>query len=281
MDGIGDRGKILLKSGIMSYISLDLDNNGRFMDSYYGRMDSISTYRFEKLKQKDQFSGYSCTYYRVTKKDSYYDDFKMCVVEDNSSDVLSYINNNEKDAVRGFPVAVASGYSTYVLKSVTSNYSNYININFDDEMAKLKAQRERYDRYYPDDVADTVAVAAVPADEVEMPAYKSVYKNADENREALAINKLEEDNTYYWSNLPKYCTELDDKIPSFKDKELKKHAKNYAGRICDMYLFSTDEYMVDGKATLDQLRYEESYFRNTKFNKEDKKLLDEFLNNLD
>ena len=86
----------------------------------------------------------------------------------------------------------------------------------------------------------------------------------------------------YWKGIPKYCQKIDTLIPNFKNTDLKNHAKNYAGQICDMYLgeFNSGVWY---KGTLDAIRAEQLYFNNNKdqFSKKDQELLDEFLNSLD
>ncbi len=272
--------KILLKSGIVANVDVDLDNNAIFLPlTIIPQTDSMFTYKFEKLNEKGQYSGYTCNYYKLLKKNrnnSENDNLKMCVVEDNSLDVLSYINNNKKDIVRGFPVSIVEDIDTLlVLKSITP-CSNYISIDFNGELAKLKKLQGKFKT--PAIVDSTIVADTI----VAVSTYQSEYKKAggDQNESNLAIDNLKKTDSY-WQGIPQFCTDLEKKIPEFKDKKLKDHVKNYAGQLCDMYLSFVDEYSVDKKGTMDQIRYEENYFRNTKFNKDDQKLLNEFLNNLD
>lgn len=114
--------------------------------------------------------------------------------------------------------------------------------------------------------------------------YESSYKTVTPDTSNFAIESLMEDaNSNYWKGMPTYCKKIDSVIPDFKDADLKKHAKNYAGQICDMYMGEFDGTGVWYKGTLDAIRAEQLYFNNNKdkFSKKDKELLDEFLNSLD
>lgn len=114
--------------------------------------------------------------------------------------------------------------------------------------------------------------------------YESSYKTVTPDNSNFAIESLMEDtNSNYWKGMPTYCKKIDSVIPDFKDADLKKHAKNYAGQICDMYMGEFDGTSVWYKGTLDAIRAEQLYFNNNKdkFSKKDKELLDEFLNSLD
>lgn len=114
--------------------------------------------------------------------------------------------------------------------------------------------------------------------------YESDYKNLQPEDSSFAITSLQEDSgSAYWKGIPAYCKKFDSVVPNFSDEALKKHAKNYAGQICDMYLGEFDGSGVWYKGTLDAIRAEQLYFNNNKdkFSKKDKELLDEFLNSLD
>lgn len=112
--------------------------------------------------------------------------------------------------------------------------------------------------------------------------YESSYKNLTPESSDYAIDNLES-NSVYWKGIPAYCSKIDSIIPEFSDKELAKHAKNYAGQICDMYLGEFEGSSVWYKGTIDAIRSEQLYFQNNteKLSKKDKKLLSEFLNKLD
>ncbi len=138
------------------------------------------------------------------------------------------------------------------------------------------------------EAAAAVAEAAAYADDydystdVYVPEYESVYKPMKPEDSNFAVTSLSE-TSGYWKGMPSYCKKIDTVIPKFSDGELTKHAQNYAGQICDMYLGEFEGASVWYKGTLDAIRSEQLYFNNNrdKFSKKDKELLDEFLNNLD
>lgn len=113
-------------------------------------------------------------------------------------------------------------------------------------------------------------------------AYVSTYKTLNPEETDFAIQHLDEDSKL-WTVLPAYCKKIDSIIPNFSNQEVKIHAKNYAGQICDMYLGEYAPSNVWYKGTLDGIRAEQNYFANKKdqLNNTDKKLLEEFLNSLD
>lgn len=133
-------------------------------------------------------------------------------------------------------------------------------------------------------VADSVYYEDGYNYDVYVSDYSSEYKNVTPDTSNFAIESLMQDsNSNYWKGMPTYCKKIDSVIPDFKDVDLKKHAKNYAGQICDMYMGEFDGTSVWYKGTLDAIRAEQLYFNNNKdkFSKKDKELLDEFLNSLD
>lgn len=130
--------------------------------------------------------------------------------------------------------------------------------------------------------ADYVVDAAVDAPDIYVWEYEPGYQSKTYENTNLAINNIEPESTY-WKGMPTYCKKIDEIIPNFSDAELVKHAHNYAGQICDMYMGEFEAAGVWYKGTLDAIRAEQLYFENNKdnFSKKDKKLLNEFLNSLD
>lgn len=112
--------------------------------------------------------------------------------------------------------------------------------------------------------------------------YESEYESLTPESMNFAFETLSA-NSAYWKAMPAYCKNMDTVIPKFSNEELSKHAKNYAGQLCDMYMGEFEGSSVWYKGTLDAIRAEQIYFNNNrdKFSKKDKELLDEFLNNLD
>lgn len=112
--------------------------------------------------------------------------------------------------------------------------------------------------------------------------YESVYSNLKPEDTEFALTHLEAESPL-WDVMPSYCKKIDSILPNFTNSDLKLHAKNYAGQICDMYL---GEYLSENvwyKRTLDAIRAEQKYFSSVRgtLNNNDTKLLDEFLNSLD
>lgn len=131
--------------------------------------------------------------------------------------------------------------------------------------------------------ADTIAAIgdSVYEEEPYTVDYLSEYKKSTPEESTFAFKSNDSD-AVYWKVLPKYCKNLENQIPKFSNQEITKHAKNYAGQICDMYL-GEFQSGVWYKGTLDAIRAEELYFINQRENwsKSDQKLVVEFLNSLD
>ncbi len=135
-------------------------------------------------------------------------------------------------------------------------------------------------------VAADEALEAVAAYDYSQDYYVGHYESEYESLTPESMNFAFETlsaNSAYWKAMPAYCKNMDTVIPKFSNEELSKHAKNYAGQICDMYMGEFEGSSVWYKGTLDAIRAEQIYFNNNrdKFSKKDKELLDEFLNNLD
>lgn len=134
------------------------------------------------------------------------------------------------------------------------------------------------------EAAEAVSDAAGIYDEYEpyVYDYHSTYQTLQPEDSSFAVTSLNEDSNY-WKGMPVYCKKLETIVPQFSDEEITKHAKNYAGQICDMYLGEFEGTSVWHKGTLDAIRSEQLYFNNNrdKFSKKDRELLNEFLNNLD
>jgi hypothetical protein len=112
--------------------------------------------------------------------------------------------------------------------------------------------------------------------------YESQYAEIKPEDTEFAFTHIEADSPY-WNSMPGFCKKLDSILPNFSNADLKLHAKNYAGQICDMYLGEFMSENVWYKGTLDAIRAEQKYFSTVRgtLNNNDTKLLDEFLNSLD
>lgn len=67
--------------------------------------------------------------------------------------------------------------------------------------------------------------------------YESTYKTDDISVIDLAINNP--DVKEYLKIAPKHCTDLKTKIPTFSDKDLGNLVYNYAGQVCDLYIYNS------------------------------------------
>lgn len=117
-------------------------------------------------------------------------------------------------------------------------------------------------------------------DEPIYSSYQSNYKNSDIQTVSLAAES--QYNVGIENNMPTYCSELKARIPNFKDQDLKKHVYNLVGQICDLYLYQNggDVAYIE---TIDSMRKSLLEIENKRadLNKNDAKLLKEYLNSLD
>lgn len=136
-------------------------------------------------------------------------------------------------------------------------------------------------------VLDSVAVAEAPngtmSDEYSyyIPDYVSEYKKGSTEDSSLAMTNIP--NQKLWKGLPKHCKNFEKDLPSFNNKDLKSHLKNYVGQVCDMYLTQSEGHNVGIKITLDEIRREVLYLNEIqeKLDQSDKKKLNTYLKNLD
>jgi hypothetical protein len=134
---------------------------------------------------------------------------------------------------------------------------------------------------------DSVAVAEAPngtmSDEYSyyIPDYVSEYKKGSTEDSSLAMTNIP--NQKLWKGLPKHCKNFEKDLPSFNNKDLKSHLKNYVGQVCDMYLTQSEGHNVGIKITLDEIRREVLYLNEIqeKLDQSDKKKLNTYLKNLD
>ncbi|MGM5629896.1 hypothetical protein O2K51_03255 [Apibacter raozihei] len=277
--------KMLLKDQLFVPLEVDLDGTANFQQRY-SIADSIPSFTLSKTIDKDKINGISCNYYDVQIKDKNESEFRMCISENNQIDLLGILPVTNRN-IKGLIVKLESKNEGlfYVLKSINKTNSS-ISLDWKKIVTKIK---EDLDERNISMAADSVAIpydgydedsVAVDSASVGFTHYNSQYKTLKIESANLAVDQLEKDSPY-WEGLPVYCKELDQKVSVFKNSSLKKHARDYAGQLCDLYLSEIKEYSVDIKGTLDQIRYEENYFRNTVFDKADRKILDIFLNGLD
>lgn len=166
-----------------------------------------------------------------------------------------------------------------------------------------KSEKEELDAYFKERVqkAEDFEPEAIVDDEVEEATdnvvqeetvntaetfyyynkYASKYKDIDvANDASLAYDILTQ--SEFKKNAPMYCDDLANKIPNFENKELSLHVQNAVGQICDLYLYENGG-SVDLIGTIDSMRKSmlEIEKLRKKISKKDKKLLVEFLKQLD
>ena len=127
------------------------------------------------------------------------------------------------------------------------------------------------------DVVDSAYEAVDIADYYD--PYTSTYKTTDISVIDLAIDNPNVQS--YLKIAPAHCKDLKTKIPAFTDKELGNLVYNYAGQICDLYIYQSGS--VGLTETIDAMRKSVLEITNKfdKLKKEDKDKLTTFFNSLD
>ena len=192
--------------------------------------------------------------------------------------VLDFYKRESKSLVKNLSAA----------KIISSDDKKAMNEYFKTQIQKAKDYKPATENaattadaaaYIADTAMDVSASASDPYDYYEK--YESKYKNIEvQDNVSLAYDILGDDNLK--QNAPDYCNDLQNKIPDFQSKELKKHVHNLAGQICDLYLY-TNGGSVDYFETINEMRksyLEIEKLRNT-LSKKDQKLLLEFIKSLD
>ncbi|GAB0157139.1 hypothetical protein CHRYSEOSP005_24080 [Chryseobacterium sp. Alg-005] len=304
-----------------SMVAMDMNNRlngsvnswlygmGSYYDSAEGEKDAI-TLETQKLNTKETILGIPCSHFLLNLKDGERKDEKLKICIDNQSplnnfSVLNGILNQytRKSKFKG------SGLNGIILKAgpekeydkehivLTSMKDTKDFVYFDHKKAMTDKQRKmdslmlvykKMDEEYA--VADSAAivvdsaVAAVMDDaymEISIPDYISEYKKAQDEDGSLAITNLASENL--WKGLPKHCKNFEKDLPEFKNKDLKKHLRNYVGQMCDMYLTQARSHSVGIKITLDEIRREVLYLNEVhdQLDESDQKKLKNYLKNLD
>ena len=194
--------------------------------------------------------------------------------------------NGVKDFERSKAIKVSEESSKQVVKQFRKNglinNSEAIEINkFFKELYKdAKEFKLTHSTVTSDDISSAVdEIAADLADEAYIESYSSNYKTMDINSVELAIEQT--DSEYFKNIAPNYCKDLKNNIPAFTDKSLKNLVHNYAGQICDLYIYNSG--FVDLESTLDALRKSvwEVSKKYDSMSKSDQEKLKSFLDTLD
>lgn len=198
--------------------------------------------------------------------------------------------DNDYDGVKDFErnkgIKVAEESSKQIVKQFRKNglinksEAKEINIFFNELYKDAKEFKLTQSTVNRDDISSAVdEIAADLAEEAYIESYSSNYKSMDISSVELAIEQTDLD---YFKNLaPNYCKDLKNNIPAFSDKSLKNLVHNYAGQICDLYIYNSGN--VDLEATLDALRKSvwEVSKKYDSMSKSDQEKMKTFLDSLD
>lgn len=305
-----------------SPVSLEMNNrlsgsgvaNYFFPMSYTDEPEEEYIFDYKKLNTKETVLGISCNHYLVDFKPKnqtypHEDNFlKLCIDETSPYNSFTVFNGLVKQYL-SIPKLDKYNLKGLILKlAPEKDYDiEYLVMNslkdskeevyFDHKKVMTDQQRKRdsiklaykqqQDEY---NKTDSVAMdSAVTAADSTMafeeysfiPDYVSEYKKNQSEDGALAIHNISNDK--FWKAIPQHCKKFDQEIPTFKNKELKGHLKNYVGQMCDMYLTQFSQHTVGVKITLDEIRREALYFNEIqeKLDAADRKKLNNYLKNLD
>ncbi len=276
----------------------------------------------KKLDTRETLLGISCSHYLLTLKrkdrDEGKESFKVCIDDHSAynnipvlSGLISFFDKSIKLKSSGVKGLILKGgpektYDTeyFVATSIKDSkdfvYFDHLKTMMsqqrkqDSIMLAQQRQEEEYSNMKTDSVVyadsafvdiDTAAAFADPVPDTHvdsyMPDYVSEYKNVQSGPSDLAIHNVNNKNLL--KGIPKHCKNFETELPSFGNKELGGHLKNYVGQICDLYLTQADNHSVGIKITLDEIRREVLYLNEIqgKLDQSDKKKLNTYLKNLD
>lgn len=288
-------------------------NMGMYENSFEDKQEYVL--ESKKLNTQETILGVPCSHYLINYKlkngeKQKKEDFKLCIDEKSSynnypvlNGLLNYFEKRSKYKGSGLKGSILKGgpektYDTEYFVATSINDSKDV-VYFDHKKAMTDQQRKkdsvmvafqkREAEYTVDSaatVADSAAVAiAEPADYADhyahIPDYISNYKSSSHEDGGLALSNITNDKL--WNGLPKHCKNFEKELPTFHNKELKGHLKNYVGQVCDMYLTQAGFHTVEIKITLDEIRREVLYLNEIqgKLDASDKKKLNNYLKNLD
>ena len=160
-------------------------------------------------------------------------------------------------------------------KELNKLFSKY----YDDAKAFKIEKNTSYEAVDATSDYDSIAADSAYAVVADVYPYESNYKTDNINVISLAIDN--KDLSDYMKAAPEYCKDLKSKIPTFSDSQLKNLVYNYAGQVCDLYIYESGNVSLSG--TIDALRKSVLEINNKyeKLKKEDKEKLTTFLNSLD
>ncbi len=283
---------------------------GMYEDPYQEKQEYVL--ESKKLNTQETVLGVPCSHYLINyklkngEKKNKDEDFKLCIDEKSSynnfqvlNGLLNYFQKGAKYKSSGVKGMILKGgpektYDTehFVATSINDSKDE---VYFDHKKAMTDQQRKkdsvmiafqkRETDYAVDSAAAIVSDSAVAVSDYDsynyIPDYISEYKNKRDQEGSLAIH--ENSNAKLLKGTPKHCINFEKELPTFNNKEVKEHLKNYVGQMCDMYLTQASYHTVGIKLTLDEIRREVLYLNEIqeKLDAADKKKLNNYLKNLD
>lgn len=264
----------------------------------------------QKLDTKETILGIPCSHFLLSLKDGERKDEKVKLCIDDQSPVSNFsVLNGILNQYMGKSRLKDSGLKGMILKGgpekdydkeyvvLTSMKDTKDFVYFDHKKAMTDQQKKmdsimlaykKMEQEYATDSAVAAVDSAAAVDypyaidnDIYIPEYVSEYKKAQDEDGSLAITNIP--NESLWKGLPKHCKNFEKDLPEFKNKEVKKHLRNYVGQICDMYLTQSSNHNVGIKITLDEIRREVLYLNEVheKLDESDQKKLKNYLKNLD
>ncbi|UOU98579.1 hypothetical protein MUU74_01090 [Chryseobacterium daecheongense] len=282
------------------------------MGDFYEKDDKQPfTLETQKLDTKETILGIPCSHFLLSLKDGERKDEKVKLCIDDKSPVSNFsVLNGILNQYMGKSKLKDSGLKGMILKGgpekdydkeyiVLASLKDTKDFVYFDHKKAMTDQQKKMDsimlsykkmeeEYASADSAavavDSVAAVADPYaydNYYAIPDYVSEYKKAQDEDGSLAITNIPNENL--WKGLPKHCKNFEKDLPEFKNKDLKKHLKNYVGQMCDMYLTQSGSHNVGIKLTLDEIRREVLYLNEVhdQLDESDQKKLKNYLKNLD
>ena len=251
------------------------------INHWYSEADALNVVSLEKTDRKGEFNGIKCQYYSIISSDTNNPDESTCLCIDDKNEInnLSAFVNTP---VKGLLLAIE--YSKEYRISLTEKKA--VNLSIDFDFTKAFQEQEKMSLEFMQSYTEpNVQQVEYPVgyekfiDNYIFREYESVYKSLNVDDVSLAYSDIDED---VKKSAPKYCEDLFNKLPDFKNKSLKNHVYNYIGQLCDLYLYNNGGN-VDYFTTIDSMRKSllEIEKMRSSLSKNDSELLLQFINSLD
>lgn len=247
------------------------------LNPWISQGDQSNVVSLEKTDHKGEFNGNKCQYYNViTPEISYKDDsICLCIDEKNEMDNLATLFNTP---IKGLLVAIEYSKEFRVVLTEKKDINFSIDFDFNKAYKEQEKMSQELVQSFSEEATDDDE-AFKSSDLYIFREYQSVYKTLNVDEVTLAYSDLTED---YKKSAPKYCEDLFNKLPDFKNNSLKNHVYNYIGQLCDLYLYENGGN-VDYFTTIDSMRKSllEIEKMRSSLSKKDSELLLQFIKDLD